>query len=495
MNADCAAPFRVAARPQLPAVLRRPAASRSAARGCRPSRSAGWSCSLSHNSGFAVGLAIALQFVPTLLFGVWGGVIADRFDKRTVLLVHAGRDGRRRGDCSRSSTSPTWSQLWMLYVIVFAFGLALAVDNPTRQSFVLRAGPARPTLPNAIGLNSAIFQAGAHRRPRARRRADRGRRHRRLLRAQRGVVRVHHRRAADDAHRRAAPRRAARRARRARSATACATCGSTPELRSTLLLTLIVGTFAINSPVVLPLLAKVTFDGERRRLQLDDDRRWARARSSARSCVANRPRPAATCSFVTGLAFGVAICVASLAPTLGALHRSPRARRRRADRVPRHLQLAAAARAPTRSMRGRVMAVYTITLLGSTPIGGPLVGWISEAFGPRWGLAVGGIATIVGVARVRHRVRPRAAPRRRRRIDAGRARRDRARDRRRVDPRCRQVTLRWLGDVVDAAGRAARRPPAPGRGRRRAQRRCSRSAGRCRRRPTTTPRARCRWGR
>ena len=50
---------------------------------------------LSHNNGFLVGLAIALQFLPTLLFGVWGGAIADRFDKRKVLLVHPGRDGRR----------------------------------------------------------------------------------------------------------------------------------------------------------------------------------------------------------------------------------------------------------------------------------------------------------------------------------------------------------------------------------------------------------------
>jgi hypothetical protein len=43
------------------------------------------------------------------------------------------------------------------------------------------------------------------------------------------------------------------------------------------------------------------------------------------------------------------------------------------------------------------MAVYTITLLGTTPIGGPLIGWISDQFGPRWGFAVGGIATIAGV--------------------------------------------------------------------------------------------------
>ena len=48
-------------------------------------------------------------------------------------------------------------------------------------------------------------------------------------------------------------------------------------------------------------------------------------------------------------------------------------------------------------MRGRVMAVYTITISGRTPIGGPLIGWISEQFGPRWGFAVGGIATIIGV--------------------------------------------------------------------------------------------------
>jgi MFS family permease len=48
-------------------------------------------------------------------------------------------------------------------------------------------------------------------------------------------------------------------------------------------------------------------------------------------------------------------------------------------------------------MRGRVMAVYTITILGTTPIGGPLIGWISEEFGPRWGFAIGGIATIAAV--------------------------------------------------------------------------------------------------
>jgi MFS family permease len=49
-------------------------------------------------------------------------------------------------------------------------------------------------------------------------------------------------------------------------------------------------------------------------------------------------------------------------------------------------------------MRGRVMALYAIAFLGSTPIGGPIVGWISQNYGARFGFAVGGIATIVATA-------------------------------------------------------------------------------------------------
>jgi MFS family permease len=111
---------------------------------------------LSHNNGFLVGLAIALQFLPTLLFGVWGGAIADRFDKRTVLLW---------SQVAMAAVAVLLTlvdvtgivQLWMLYVLVFANGMALAVNNPTRQSFVSELVP-RADLPNAVGLSSAMFQ-------------------------------------------------------------------------------------------------------------------------------------------------------------------------------------------------------------------------------------------------------------------------------------------------------------------------------------------------
>ena len=111
---------------------------------------------LSHNSGFAVGLAIALQFIPTLLFGVWGGLIADRFDKRTVLFYTQAAMATVAVLLAVVDLTNV-VQLWMIYVIVFAFGMALAVDNPTRQSFVPELVPTAE-LPNAIGLSSAIFQ-------------------------------------------------------------------------------------------------------------------------------------------------------------------------------------------------------------------------------------------------------------------------------------------------------------------------------------------------
>jgi MFS family permease len=112
--------------------------------------------------------------------------------------------------------------------------------------------------------------------------------------------------------------------------------------------------------------------------------------------VANRGNAGGNLLFVTGMAFGVAICAASLAPALaifiGLLLLVGAGQISFLATCNSLLQLTSDPR-----MRGRVMAVYTITLLGSTPIGGPLVGWISEEFGPRWGLAVGGIATIGGV--------------------------------------------------------------------------------------------------
>src|SRR5213082_1639917 len=106
-------------------------------------------------SGSALGLMVALQFLPMLLFGMWGGVMADRLDKRRTLIW------------TQSSAAvlavALWlivltgvTQLWMIYVLAFLLGVVTVFDNPARQAFVIEmVGP--DDVANAVGLNSAVF--------------------------------------------------------------------------------------------------------------------------------------------------------------------------------------------------------------------------------------------------------------------------------------------------------------------------------------------------
>jgi len=110
-------------------------------------------------SAAAVGITTALQFVPTVLFGMVGGLAADRFDKRRILLGTQSALGL----CAAALAILCLSgrvQIWHIFVIAFAGGTAAAIDNPTRQAFVHEmVGPAH--LRNAVSINSAIFQLGA----------------------------------------------------------------------------------------------------------------------------------------------------------------------------------------------------------------------------------------------------------------------------------------------------------------------------------------------
>ena len=108
-------------------------------------------------SGVAVGLTTALQFLPMLLFGAWGGVLADRMSKRRLLIAtQALMAIPAVGLLAVTATGVVAP--WMVYLAVFAMGLVNAVDNPTRQSFVMEmVGPDRVV--NAVSLNSVIVQA------------------------------------------------------------------------------------------------------------------------------------------------------------------------------------------------------------------------------------------------------------------------------------------------------------------------------------------------
>ena len=349
-------------------------------------------------SGLDLGVTVALQFLPMLLFGMWGGLVADRFDKRRTLILAQG--------VAAVLALTLWSlvvtdvvQLWMVYVLAFLLGLVQMVDMPTRQSFVTEmVGP--DEVPNAVGLNSAMFNAGRLVGP-----AAAG-----VVISTAGVAPAFLVNAASylvvigalwamrpaelyreqDADRRAAGRRPGQIREGLRHV------WRTPELRSPLILVAVVGTFGFNFNVVLPVLAKYTLHGGATLYG------WLTGVMALGSLIgalyaASRARPTRRLLLGSAVAFGILTLVAAAAPTPLTVA---------VVLVPVGLSVMlflATANATLQlnsspAMRGRVMAIYGLVFLGSTPVGGPLLGFVSQQWGARAGLALSGGASLAAVA-------------------------------------------------------------------------------------------------
>ncbi len=338
-------------------------------------------------SGVAVGLTTALQFLPMLLIGAWGGLLADRFPKRRLLMTTQALMAIPAVGLFAVTATGVVAP-WMVYLAVFAMGAVNAVDNPTRQSFVIEmVGPDRVV--NAVSLNSVIVQAARIVGP-----AFAG-----ILIATVGVVPCFALNALtfvamilalwrmDPARLQAAPP--------ARHEPGAIRAGlryvlRTPELLVPLALMALVGTLGFNFQVVLPLLAKFSFQsGAMTYAALVS----AMAVGSIVGALVNGHRGRTGPRLIAGgaLAFGVSALLAAAMPTL-------------AFEVPMLMLLGAAAvtfaatinstlqLAVSPEMRGRVMALYSVVFLGSTPIGGPLTGWLAQSYDPRIALLLAGIS-------------------------------------------------------------------------------------------------------
>jgi MFS family permease len=350
----------------------------------------GWLVLRITRSGFDVGLVTALQFLPMLLISSYGGVIADRRDKRKTLLVT--QSGMAL--CAAGLAAITLGgvvQLWMIYGLTFLSGVFNAVDNPVRQSFVSEmVAPA--DLPNAVALNSAMFNTS------------------RIIGPAVGAILIELFDVgpcfAFNAISFAAVILAllmmrpqelylGRPVQRARGQIreGFRYVWHTEDLKTTILLMAVVGTLAFNFTVVLPVMAKFVFHGGAGTYG------WLTALMGAGSLVgalasASRLNPTRRLLVGSCLVFGIFMTAAALAPTLmiekvlivlvGASSITFMAT---ANSTCQLMSLPA--------MRGRVMALYGLVFLGSTPIGGPLIGWICQHVGPRFGMGVGGIATII----------------------------------------------------------------------------------------------------
>src|SRR5439155_10859957 len=105
-------------------------------------------------SGFALGLTVALQFLPMLLAGPWGGVVADRFDKGRVLVMTQSVAGSLALVLGVLTVTGA-VRLWMVYGLALLLGLVNLVDMPARQSFVVEM-VGLEDLANAVSLNSVL---------------------------------------------------------------------------------------------------------------------------------------------------------------------------------------------------------------------------------------------------------------------------------------------------------------------------------------------------
>ena len=342
------------------------------------------------HSAFDLGLTAALQFLPVLLLGTVGGVIADRFDKRKVLLVTQ--------TAFTLQAAALWAlvatgvvQLWMVWALALLMGLINAADNPSRQSFAVEmVGP--DDLSNAIGLNSVIVNASRLIGP-----AIAG-----LLIATAGLSWTFLINALSfgaviagllamrpaELHR---GRPVARAKGQIRAGLRYA--WSKWELRVPLLMMAVIGTLAFNFNVILPLFAGDVFHRGGGTLGALTATMGAGALIGA-LFTASRRRPGYLLLTVVTLAFGALIVAVAFAPTLPLvlllLMPMGAASVTFIATANSLLQLHSSA-----AMRGRVMALWAIVFLGSTPIGAPLTGYLAAHLGARTTLALAGVATLL----------------------------------------------------------------------------------------------------
>jgi len=340
-------------------------------------------------SGIALGAVTAVQFFPILVAGPMGGVIADRVDKRRLLVgtqTAAGLLALALGLLTLIGAV----RLWMVFLLAFGLGCVNAIDNPSRQSFVMEmVGTDRVT--NAVTLNSVVMNGARVVGPAVAGvlietvglsvcfLANAGSfaaviiglmlmRRSQLLPAppaarKRGQLREGFRYVRGD-----------------------------PGLLAPLIMMAVIGTLAYNFTVTLPLMAKFAFHSGAGAFGAMNALMGAGAVvggliTASRGNPSNRRLPAMAAGF------GALMLVCAVMPTLitelaalavmGAFSISFIATANTT------LQLRSAP-----EMRGRVMAIYAVAFLGSTPVGGPIVGTIGQTVGPRAAIAVGGIATL-----------------------------------------------------------------------------------------------------
>lgn len=341
-------------------------------------------------SGTQLGLIAAAQFLPVLLFGPFAGVIADKYEKRKVLYFTQGTSGLL---ALLLGLLITFNQVevWMVFLIAFFMGLLNALDTPTRQTFVYEI-VGNEQITNAVSLNGTLYNLTRIIGP-----SIAG-----IIIASFSLALCFYLNAIsfiavlialylmNPAILKPNPKLT--------NITGQVIEGfkyvlSKAELKHSLIFMGIIGTFVFEFTVSVPLLAKITFNsGVIGYAQLTSAMGLGAMLGGLYS--ASRKKPEIKNVLVTIFMLTISMFVISLSPNLltGMLAMvfvgfSASSYSARGNAF---MQLNSAP-----EMRGRVMSLWNVAFVGSTPIGGPIIGFIGENFSPRLSFAFGGLAALL----------------------------------------------------------------------------------------------------
>jgi len=348
---------------------------------------------LSDDNGVALGLITALQFGPALFLSMYGGVLADRYDKRRLLLVTQSLMGLLALALGILVAADV-VELWHVFLLAGGLGAVAAVDAPVRQAFVSEmVGPG--LLANAVSLNSTIFNGARLVGP-----AVAGL----LIGASAGnTAPAFFVNAASFAFTIGAlaslrrdelrPSPPVARA-RGQLREGLAYTWAHPDLMLAMLLAFVVGTFGFNYQVTIALMAREVFDLGAEAFGLLSTSFAVGSLSGALLSTRRSVRPRQRFLVLSAVVFGLFTVVAGLMPgyVSFAVLLVPTGAAALIFSVANNsfVQLGV-----DPQMRGRVMALYFMCFLGGTPVGAPLIGLISERLGAPWGLILGGAVCVV----------------------------------------------------------------------------------------------------
>ncbi|WP_295661431.1 MFS transporter [uncultured Nocardioides sp.] len=355
--------------------------------------------SIPGNGGTELGITTGLQFLPVLLLSPYAGVIADRFPKRRLLQVTQATMALASLALGVIAVLGA-AQTWHVYALALAFGVGSAFDAPARQSFVSEmVGP--EDLTNAVGLNSASFNTARILGP-----ALAG-----LMIGALGdgmvasgwvilinavsylavILQLQRMDVAEldspEPHTGAS---------KGMLREGVAYVRSQPKMMMILVIVFFAGTFGMNFQITSALMATEVFDKGAGEFGVLGSAMAVGSLAGA-LMAARRVRIRMRLLVGAALVFGVAEIVAGLLPTyltfvmfvpliglstITLLNSANATMQLESDPL----------------IRGRVMALYMTIVMGGTPLGSPVIGWIGETYGARWCLVIGGALVIVGVA-------------------------------------------------------------------------------------------------